>query len=234
MGMATSRRIDIAFFDNGWVDQLVADGKAHYVLLFLFLVISCKNPAGIVEVNPRLWNFKLNPPSPFGTDDIFNVYGRRIRRIEGHPDKGIIVGFCDYQSTFSRNSRQWAWIEKDLEAVGLTYDQLQKMDDEQPELNLDIPPPPMKTRPKTEPHIRTQIPPRLEWVEDYCASRNNGIDARAFVDFYSARGWRVGKNTMLDWQAAVRTWEARRREERKPAPPTNTPVKNVVNVRRKF
>ena len=33
------------------------------------------------------------------------------------------------------------------------------------------------------------------------------MDPEAFVDFYTAKGWRVGKNPMKDWQAAVRTWE---------------------------
>ena len=28
-----------------------------------------------------------------------------------------------------------------------------------------------------------------------------------FVDYYTANGWKVGKNPMKDWRAAVRTWE---------------------------
>ena len=27
------------------------------------------------------------------------------------------------------------------------------------------------------------------------------------MDHYTANGWRVGKNPMRDWKAAVRTWE---------------------------
>lgn len=51
------------------------------------------------------------------------------------------------------------------------------------------------------------IPPSLEEVQDYCKSRCNGLDAQAFVDFYSSKGWMIGKNKMKDWKAAVRTWE---------------------------
>ena len=29
------------------------------------------------------------------------------------------------------------------------------------------------------------------------------------MDFYSAKGWMVGRNKMKDWKAAVRTWEKR-------------------------
>ena len=44
-------------------------------------------------------------------------------------------------------------------------------------------------------------------VQSYCLERNNGVDAQKFVDFYTAKGWYVGKNKMKDWKAAVRTWE---------------------------
>lgn len=52
-------------------------------------------------------------------------------------------------------------------------------------------------------------PPTLQEVTDYCNSRQNTIDPQAFIDFYQSRGWLMGKNSMKDWQAAVRTWEQR-------------------------
>ena len=56
-------------------------------------------------------------------------------------------------------------------------------------------------------------PPTVDEVREYCQERNNGIDADAFVDFYAARGWMIGKTHMKDWKAAVRTWENRRKQE---------------------
>ena len=50
-------------------------------------------------------------------------------------------------------------------------------------------------------------PPTLEEVKAYCRERNNGVDAERFLDYYTANGWKVGKNPMKDWRAAVRTWE---------------------------
>jgi predicted phage replisome organizer len=50
-------------------------------------------------------------------------------------------------------------------------------------------------------------PPAPEEVEAYCDERGNGIDARHFVDYYSSNGWKVGRNPMKDWKAAVRSWE---------------------------
>lgn len=52
-------------------------------------------------------------------------------------------------------------------------------------------------------------PPTVEEVEAYCFERNNKVDPERFVDFYSSNGWKVGKNPMKDWKAAVRTWEKR-------------------------
>lgn len=234
--MASTRRISADFFEARWVDKLVADGEPQYVLLFIYLIVTCRNPVGIFELNPRTWNFKLNPPTPFIGEEVFIKYGKRVRRIDGHPDKGIIVGFCDFQNSFGRKSSQWQWVEKDLAAVGLTYDDLKHFDEEatQPELELGVPPPlSSKAKPPTETPQRNIIPPLVEWVAAYCAERRNGIDAQHFWDWYETKGWKVGSQKMKDWQAAVRTWEKRDEEKPKPTTPT-APVKQVIGVRRKF
>ena len=51
------------------------------------------------------------------------------------------------------------------------------------------------------------IQPTLEEVEEYCSERGNNVDAERFIDYYTSNGWKVGKNPMKDWRAAVRTWE---------------------------
>lgn len=54
------------------------------------------------------------------------------------------------------------------------------------------------------------IPPTVDEVAEYCQQRNNGIDPVAFVNFYKSKGWKVGKDKMTDWKAAVITWERKR------------------------
>ena len=49
--------------------------------------------------------------------------------------------------------------------------------------------------------------PTLEDVKAYCQERKNNIDPERFIDYYTAKGWKIGKNPMKDWKAAVRTWE---------------------------
>jgi len=62
--------------------------------------------------------------------------------------------------------------------------------------------------PNTNPNTNMRFAqPTLEDVKQYCIERNNGVDAQRWYDYYSSNGWRVGKNPMKDWKAAVRTWE---------------------------
>ena len=51
------------------------------------------------------------------------------------------------------------------------------------------------------------VVPTEKEISDYCFERKNTVDAAKFFDFYSSKGWMVGKNKMKDWKAAVRTWE---------------------------
>lgn len=49
--------------------------------------------------------------------------------------------------------------------------------------------------------------PTLEEIKAYCLERGNMVDADTWFNYYTANGWKVGKNQMKDWKAAVRTWE---------------------------
>lgn len=59
----------------------------------------------------------------------------------------------------------------------------------------------------TVPTQKRFIKPTTEEVLAYCTERNNGIPPQQFVDYYESNGWKVGRNPMKDWKAAVRTWE---------------------------
>ena len=59
------------------------------------------------------------------------------------------------------------------------------------------------------------IPPTVDMVSEYCLERNNSVDPEEFVDFYTSKGWLIGKNKMKDWKAAVRTWERSSKQKKK-------------------
>ena len=49
-------------------------------------------------------------------------------------------------------------------------------------------------------------PPSVSEVKEYCLENDYPIDPDHFVDYYNTNGWKVGRNPMKDWRAAVRTW----------------------------
>lgn len=51
------------------------------------------------------------------------------------------------------------------------------------------------------------VKPSVEQIAEYCRERKNNIDAQHFFDHYESKGWKIGKNPMKNWKAAVRTWE---------------------------
>lgn len=52
-------------------------------------------------------------------------------------------------------------------------------------------------------------PPTVDQVRAYCTENGYALDADRFVDYYTSNGWRVGKNPMKDWKAAVRNWNGK-------------------------
>lgn len=51
------------------------------------------------------------------------------------------------------------------------------------------------------------IPPTVKEVEEYGASIGYAISGEKFVYSYEQKGWRVGKNKMVSWKAAIRNWK---------------------------
>lgn len=78
------------------------------------------------------------------------------------------------------------------------------------------------TQSQSQSHIQVQIPkskganfvrPSPEEVKIYLVGRGSAVDPEAFFSFYESNGWKVGKNPMRSWKAAVVTWEKRRQGE---------------------
>ena len=69
--------------------------------------------------------------------------------------------------------------------------------------------------------------PTLSQITQYCLERNNNVNAEQFYDYYESNGWKVGKNSMKDWKAAVRTWE-KNNYNRKPVNKNNK--EDAINV----
>lgn len=58
-----------------------------------------------------------------------------------------------------------------------------------------------------KPDTRTRFKaPSVDEVRAYAAENGYNLDADRFVDYYTSNGWKVGRNPMKDWRAAVRNW----------------------------
>lgn len=67
--------------------------------------------------------------------------------------------------------------------------------------------------PAAKPPRSRFIPPTLEDVRGYCQEQGYSMDPAAFMDYFTANGWKVGgKAPMRDWRAAVRSWERREQQ----------------------
>lgn len=63
--------------------------------------------------------------------------------------------------------------------------------------------------------VKRFVKPVKEELERYFYDQGSMTcqdDAARFIDYYEANGWKVGKNAMKDWQATVRTWIKRGKE----------------------
>ena len=52
------------------------------------------------------------------------------------------------------------------------------------------------------------LPPTVEQVAEYVKQRGSSVDPQGFIDFYTAKGWMIGKTPMKDWKAACRNAES--------------------------
>lgn len=55
--------------------------------------------------------------------------------------------------------------------------------------------------------------PLISDISNYIEERGNLINANKFFDYYESNGWKVGKNKMKCWKAAVRNWENMRKDK---------------------
>ena len=76
--------------------------------------------------------------------------------------------------------------------------------------------------------------PTLEEVRAYCQERKNEVNAERFINYYDSNGWKVGKNPMKDWKAAVRTWEKNRFDKQGDTAQKNQDIEKYKQFINKF
>lgn len=60
------------------------------------------------------------------------------------------------------------------------------------------------------------VPPTLDEVKARCKEKGYTLDPVAFMSYYNANGWKVGRAKMVSWIDALAGWESREKKYRKP------------------
>jgi len=112
--------------------------------------------------------------------------------------------------------------ENDTESTQskVNYSKVNKIIKEEEIKEEERPKPKKPSKAQTEKRF---VPPSLEEVEKYVLEKNyKNVDAQTFINYYESVGWVVGKKKMVNWRAAVASWETRNKnnsppQKRKPA-----------------
>ena len=76
------------------------------------------------------------------------------------------------------------------------------------------------------------VPPTIEEVRAYCEERNNGVDPERWFSYYSANGWKVGRNSMKDWKASVNYWarDSKAKTPQAAESPNNSKIDEALKI----
>lgn len=123
-------------------------------------------------------------------------------------NKYTILTVCNYSTYNCQNTDEGKQEDKPRANKGQTKGNKQEVKkNEEEERKTPIVPTDKKQNKRFSPPTTEEV---RAYVSERMASGNPFVDAAQFVDYYTANGWKVGKNVMKDWRAAVRTWERNR------------------------
>ena len=60
-----------------------------------------------------------------------------------------------------------------------------------------------------KPKRKNFVKPTVEEIEAFCKEKKYTVNAQQFFNCYESNGWKIGRNAMKSWQAAVQNWNAR-------------------------
>ena len=68
-----------------------------------------------------------------------------------------------------------------------------------------------------KPKRKNFVKPTVEEIEAFCKEKKYTVNAQQFFNYYESNGWKVGRNAMKSWQAAVQNWNIRDKTNNKAA-----------------
>ena len=169
-----------------WKKGFIRGLPPKYKLLWFYILDDCTN-AGVWETDFEVASIRIG--IKINEKEAINYFAEQIK-IFDKGQKWFVPKFIEFQyGVLNANSRPHQSVIKQIERYNL-YDL------EETKLIETV-----------KPTIKRFKKPTGEEVHLYCNERKNKVCADTFIDFYDSNGWKVGKNPMKDWRAAVRNWE---------------------------
>ena len=66
-----------------------------------------------------------------------------------------------------------------------------------------------------KPKRKNFVKPTVEEIETFCKEKKYNVNAQQFFNYYESNGWKIGRNAMKSWQAAVQNWNTRDKANKK-------------------
>lgn len=177
-----------------WKKGFIRNLPAKYKLLWLYILDDC-NHAGIWDTDFEVASIRIG--SKINEKEACKVFAEQIK-IFDKGNKWFIPKFIDFQyGTLNENSRPHQAVIKLLDKYDVyNIEGISPVDVAGFEGEI-----------KNPVKVKRFKKPTVQDVLVYCAERGNKVEGTKFFDFYESNGWKVGKNSMKDWKAAVRNWE---------------------------
>lgn len=194
------RFIDTELFNDEWFCELSKDAK----LFFIYYITNCDH-AGILKLNKKLFEFQTSIKD---IEKVIKEMGNKLILIKD--SVFFMPGYLKFQyPDFPKSKvKQQEGALKILDNHGITLEIVKSYLTVPKELEYSY----VNDNDNVSDNVKNnkegkKNKPTLEECKIYCLERNNGVDPDKFFNYYESNGWKVGKNPMKDWKAAIRTWE---------------------------
>ena len=208
-----------------WRDSWFMDLPSKWKLAWIWIVDNCDH-AGIVDANPRLMSFMVG--EPIDGDEFIRAMGGRV--IKPKQGKWFVPSFVKFQYGGELNPQNSAHrgVMKLLDGISVSYSSSKSGSPYvAPAKGLDSPCQGAQDKDKDkdkEERVQGEVkkrgftPPTLDEV--HVKADEIGLpcmEAERFFNYYSANGWKVGKNPMKSWGHAIAGWKLRWSDNGSPA-----------------
>lgn len=198
------------FFYNDWLGgtmHLSLEEQAAYLRLLIyqwqhgFIPLTERNRMGccnVIDIGKwqHIWQNIRDKFEPFELDETTVA----MRNTRMHEDRDHAISVWEKRRYAAAKGGKSRAKEAKAKRVSIRASKRVSVSDK--DMDMDT----VKKKKKEE-SVFTVIPPTREAVVDRIKERGLGVDADAFLAYYEARGWMLGKSRMKNWDCCLTTWE---------------------------